>query len=336
MHPFDYIVPTDLAGATRAAAAPRTQFIAGGTTLVDLMQLDVMTPDHLVDVNPLGVTAGQPDPTLATIAELPDGGMRLGALVRMSDAGWDRRLRERYPMVSESLLLAASGQLRNMATLGGNVLQRTRCPYFRDTGTPCNKREPGTGCPSIAGYNRTNAILGTSQHCIATHASDFAVALAALDATVHVRAPGATSDRTLPFTTLHVTPGDHPEIETVLAPGEFITGYTLPALPWARRSTYRKVRDRASYAFALASAAVALDVDAGQVRNARIALGGVATKPWRAAAAERALVGQPATEASFRHAADLALDGAVPYRENAFKIELAKRTLVRALTEMAA
>lgn len=332
MKPFDYVAPADLDAATRAAAAPHARFIAGGTTLIDLMKLDVETPEHLVDVNPLGAR----DPALAAIRELPDGGLHLGALVRMSEAGWDARVRERYPMVSESLLLAASGQLRNMATLGGNVLQRTRCPYFRDTATPCNKREPGTGCPSIAGYNRSNAVLGTSTHCIATHASDFAVALAALDATVHIRAPGTQANRTLPFTALHVTPGAHPERDTVLRPGEFITGYDLPALPFARRSMYRKVRDRASYAFALASAAVALDVDGGRMRDARIALGGIATKPWRAHEAERALVGHPATARTFEHAADVALQGATPYRENAFKIELAKRTLVRALTELSA
>ena len=331
MRPFDYTVAPDLDAATRLGAAPGTRWVAGGTNLVDLMQLDVEAPAQLVDVTPLA----RRDPSLAAITELPGGGLRLGALARMSDVGWDARVRERYPVVSESLLLAASGQLRNMATLGGNVLQRTRCPYFRDTGTPCNKREPGSGCPSIPGYNRPNAVLGTSRSCIATMPSDLAVALAALDAVVRVRGPNG-ADRTLAFTALHVTPGDHPERETTLAPGEFITGFDLPALPWARRSTYRKVRERASYAFALASAAVALDLDGGTIRQARVALGGVATKPWRSPEAERALAGRPATEATFRAAAEAALAGAVPHSENAFKIELAKRTLVRTLAELSA
>ncbi len=330
MNAFDYVVAADLDAATRAGAVPNTRFVAGGTNLVDLMQLGVETPAHVVDVNALAA-----DPALAAVAELPGGGMRLGALARMSDTGWDARLRERYPAVSESLLLAASGQIRNMASLGGNVLQRTRCPYFRDTGTPCNKREPGSGCPSIPGHNRENAVLGTSKHCIATYASDFAIALAAFDATVHVRTPEGT-DRTIPFTELHLTPGDHPEREHVLRPGEFITAYDLPPLAAARRSTYRKVRDRASYAYALVSTAVALDVQGGAVRDARIAMGGLATKPWRARDAERALIGRPATEASYRAAAEVALAGAVPYSENAFKIELAKRTIVRALTEVTA
>ena len=334
MNNFDYVVASDLDAATRAGAVPNTRFVAGGTNLVDLMQLGVETPTHVVDVNALATR----DPSLAAITDLPGGGMRLGALARMSDTGWDARVRERYPVVSESLLLAASGQLRNMATLGGNVLQRTRCPYFRDTGTPCNKREPGSGCPSIPGHNRENAVLGTSKHCIATHPSDLAVALAALDATLRVRTPAGSgssgAERTIAFTEFHLTPGDHPERENVLQPGEFITAIDLPALAAARRSTYRKVRDRASYAFALVSAAVAVDVQGGTVRDARIAMGGLATKPWRARDAERALIGRPATEASYRTAAEVALKGAVPYSENAFKIELAKRTIVRALTEV--
>ncbi|HEY0779412.1 MAG TPA: xanthine dehydrogenase family protein subunit M [Gemmatirosa sp.] len=329
MQPFDYTVAPDVDAATRAGAVPGTRFVAGGTNLVDLMKLGVEAPAHVVDVNALTVR----DPSLAAITDLPDGGMRLGALARMSDTGWDARVRERYPAVSESLLLAASGQLRNMATLGGNVLQRTRCPYFRDTGTPCNKREPGSGCPSIPGHNRENAVLGTSKHCIATHPSDLAVALAAFDATLRVRTPGGT-DRAIAFTEFHLTPGDHPERETVLQPGEFITAIDLPPLAAARHSTYRKVRDRASYAFALVSAAVALDVQGGTVRDARIAMGGLATKPWRARDAERALLGGPATDANFRAAAEVALKGAVPYSENAFKIEMAKRTIVRALTEV--
>ena len=330
MQPFDYTVAPDLDAAVRAGAMPGTRFVAGGTNLIDLMKLGVEAPTHVVDVNALATR----EPALAAVTDLPDGGMRLGALARMSDVGWNARVRERYPAVSESLLLAASGQLRNMATLGGNVLQRTRCPYFRDTGTPCNKREPGSGCPSIPGHNRENAVLGTSKHCIATHPSDLAVALTALDATLRVR--GAAGERAIPFGEFHLTPGDHPERENVLSPGEFITAIDLPPLAAARRSTYRKVRDRASYAFALVSAAVALDVQGGTVRDARVALGGLATKPWRARDAERALLGRPATEANFRAAAEVALKGAVPYSENAFKIELAKRTIVRALTEVSA
>jgi xanthine dehydrogenase YagS FAD-binding subunit len=252
----------------------------------------------------------------------------------MSDVAWDARVRERYPVVSQALLQGASGQLRNMATIGGNVLQRTRCPYFRDTAMPCNKREPGTGCSALRGVNRGHAILGTSEHCIATHPSDLAVALAALDAVVRVR--GRAGERAIPFGEFHLLPDAHPEREHVLRPGELITAIDLPALPFARRSLYLKVRDRASYAFALASAAVALDVAGGTVRDARIALGGVATKPWRATGAERALVGRAASRATFRAAAEAALAGAVPRKDNAFKIELAKRTLVRALEELSA
>ena len=329
MIPFDYARATSLDDAVRAGREPRTQFIAGGTTLVDLMKLHVETPEHVVDITALPAA----DSALAAIGELPDGGLRLGALAPMSDTAWDARVRERYPMVSQSLLLAASGQLRNMATLGGNVLQRTRCWYFRDTASPCNKREPGSGCSALHGPNRMHAVLGGSAQCIATHPSDFAVALAALDATVRVR--GETT-RTIRFTELHVLPGAHPERETVLRPGELITAIDLPPLPFARRSLYLKVRDRASYAFALASAAVAVDVQNGAIRDARVALGGVGTKPWRSREAERVLVGRPATEAPFRAAAEAALRGAVPHGDNAFTIDLAKRTLVRALTEVTA
>ena len=334
MKPFDYSVPGSLDEATRAGARPATRFIAGGTTLVDLMKLEVETPEHLVDLNPLA----ERDSSLAGVSDLPTGGLRLGALARMSNVAWDARVKERYPVLSQALLLAASGQLRNMASMAGNLLQRTRCPYFRDTATPCNKREPGSGCSALRGYNRSHAILGTSEHCIATHPSDPAVALVALGATVHVRGAGAQpgSERTIPIGDLHVLPGTHPERETVLQPGEVITAIDIPALPFARRSLYLKIRDRASYAFALASAAVALDVSNGTIRAARVALGGVATKPWRSTAAERALVGKRATAAAFRSAAEAALSGAVPRTDNAFKIELAKRTLVRALTEVSA
>ena len=314
MHPFDYTIPSSLDDALRSGAAAggasaggramsgTPRFVAGGTTLIDLMKLDVETPERVVDVNALA----ERDPSLAAVAELPGGGLRIGALARMSDVAWDRRVREGWPVLSQSLLLAASGQLRNMATIGGNVLQRTRCPYFRDTATPCNKREPGSGCSALHGVNRTHAILGTSDHCIATHPSDLAVALAALDATVRVRsrgASGAAAERAVPFGDFHLLPGAHPERETVLKQGELITAIDVPALPFARRSLYLKVRDRASYAFALASAAVALDVAGGTVRGARVALGGVGTKPWRSREAERALVGKPATAATFRAAA---------------------------------
>jgi len=328
---FEYVRASDVDAALHAGAAPSTRFVAGGTNLIDLMKLNVERPTHLVDINDLG----RRDPSLAAIAELPGGGLRLGALARMRDVAWDARLRERYPVVSQSLLLAASGQLRNMATIGGNVLQRTRCPYFRDTATPCNKREPGSGCSAIAGINRTEAVLGTSEHCIATYPGDLAVALIALGATVRVRgASGA--DRAVPFASLHVLPGAHPERETILRPGEMITAIDLPALAAARRSLYLKVRDRASYAFALASAAVAIDLRGRTIRDARVGLGGVATKPWRSAEAERALIGKPATEQTFRAAAEAALAGARPHRDNAFKVVLAKRTLVRALTEVSA
>ena len=329
MNSFDYIDPVNVETAVRAAARPSARFIAGGTTLVDLMKLGVERPDRLVDVT----TLAKRDPSLAAISETDDGGLRLGALAHMSDVAWDVRVRERYPFVSQSLLLAASGQLRNMATMGGNILQRTRCPYFRDTATPCNKRDPGSGCPAIEGFNRTHAVLGTSDHCIATHPSDFAVVLAALDARVHVR--GALR-RTIRFADLHLLPGAHPEREHTLKLGEMVTAIDLPALSYARRSLYLKVRDRASYAFALSAAAVALDIEAGIIRDARVALGGVGTKPWRTREAERALIGKPADASTFAAAGRAALAGARPHRYNAFKIELAQRTLVRALTEASA
>ena len=328
---FEYLRATDLASAVRAGAAPATRFVAGGTNLIDLMKLDVERPMHVVDINDLG----RRDPSLAAISELPNGGIRIGGLARMRDVAWDARVRERYPVVSQSLLLAASGQLRNMATIGGNVLQRTRCPYFRDTAMPCNKRDPGSGCSAIRGINRTEAVLGTSEQCIATYPGDLAVALVALGATVHVHSPSG-EERTLPFASLHVLPGAHPERETVLRPGELITAIDLPALAAARRSLYLKVRDRASYAFALASAAVAVELNGQTIRDARVGLGGVATKPWRSREAERLLIGKPATEQTFRAAAEAALAEARPHRDNAFKVTLAKRTLVRALTEVTA
>jgi len=328
MIPFEYSAATDLESAVHAGRSSSTRFVAGGTTLIDLMKLGVERPTHVVDLNSLATR----DASLAAVSDLPGGGLRLGALAHMSDVAWDPRVRDRYPVVSRSLLLAASGQVRNIATMAGNILQRTRCPYFRDTATPCNKREPGSGCSAIHGVNRGHAILGTSEHCIATHPSDFAVALTALDAVVHVRAMGGA--RTIPFGEFHVLPGTHPERETVLQPGDVITAIDLPAIAFARHSTYLKVRDRASFAFALASAAVALDVQAGTIRGARVALGGVGTKPWRSHEAERALIGRPADVATYRAAAAAALAGARPQTHNAFKVELAKRTLVRALTEV--
>jgi xanthine dehydrogenase YagS FAD-binding subunit len=331
MRPFDYSAATDVAQATQLVAmSPRTRFIAGGTTLVDLMKLDVETPTRLVDINGLGARHAY----LNEIGPLPDGGLRIGALVRNSDLAWSTVVKERYPVLSEALLAGASGQIRNMASVGGNLMQRTRCYYFRDTAMPCNKREPGSGCSAIEGHNRIHAVLGTSNQCIATSPGDMPVALVALDATVRVSGP--QGERTIPLVDFHLLPGAHPERETVLRQGEMITAVDVPALPWARRSHYRKVRDRASYAFALASAAVALDLDGTRIRNARVALGGVGTKPWRSPEAERALVGQPATPAAFRAAAEEALRGAKGYQENAFKIELAKRTLVRALTTVTA
>jgi xanthine dehydrogenase YagS FAD-binding subunit len=335
MKPFDYTVPQSVDDAVRAASAPNTRFIAGGTNLIDLMKIEVETPAHLVDLNPLA----ESDSTLRSVGDAPGGGLRIGALTPMSDVAWEPRVKERYPVLSQALLLGASGQLRNMASMGGNLLQRTRCPYFRDTAMPCNKREPGSGCSAIGGFNRSHAILGTSEHCIATHPSDLAIALVALDATIRVRTPGSAgsgTERTISVADLHVLPGTHPERETVLRPGEMITAIDVPALPFARRSLYLKVRDRASYAFALASAAVAVNVANGTIRDARVALGGVGTKPWRSRAAERALIGKPAVTASFRAAANAALQGAVTHKDNAFKVELAKRTLVRALTEVAA
>ena len=325
---FEYVRATDIETALRAGAASGTKFVAGGTNIIDLMKLNVERPTHLVDINDLG----RRNPSLSMIADLPNDGLRLGALARMRDVAWDARVRERYPVVSQALLLAASGQLRNMATIGGNVLQRTRCPYFRDTAMPCNKRVPGSGCSAIAGINRTEAVLGTSDHCIATYPGDLAVALVALGATVTVR--GVNGDRDIPFASLHVLPGSHPDRETILQPGDLITFIDLPAVPAARRSLYLKVRDRASFAFALASAAVAVDVQGGTIRDARVGLGGIAAKPWRSAEAEQALIGKRPTEQTFRAAADAALAKAKPHRDNAFKVLLAKRTIVRALTEV--
>jgi xanthine dehydrogenase YagS FAD-binding subunit len=325
MQPFSYTVAEDARAAAVLGAERGTRFLAGGTTLVDLMKLDVEQPTRLVDITAL---------PLADITPLPDGGLRIGAMARNTDVAHHEIVRAQYPVLSQALLAGASGQLRNMATTGGNLLQRTRCIYFRDTTMPCNKREPGSGCSALHGYNRQHAVLGTSEACIATHPSDMAVALVALDA--RVRLLGPSEERVVALVDFHTMPEDHPERESVLRPGELITAIEVPALPFASRSLYLKVRDRASFAFALASAAVAVDVRDGIIRGARIALGGIATKPWRSREAERALAGQRATGETYRRAAEAALAGAVPREHNAFKIELAKRTLVRALSRVAA
>jgi xanthine dehydrogenase YagS FAD-binding subunit len=311
-----------------APAADRAAFLAGGTTLVDLMKLDVMQPAVVIDINPL--SAGH----LGRI-EVSEHGLRLGALVRMADAADHDEIKRQYPVIAQSLQLAASAQLRNMASLGGNVLQRTRCTYFRDVSyAECNKREPRSGCAAIDGFNRTHAVLGTSEQCIATYPGDFAQALIALEAAVELS--GRDGNRTMPFAELHRKPGDTPERETNLRPGEMIVSFMIPAAAWTRRSLYLKLRDRASYEFALASAAVALDQADGAVRTARIALGGVATAPWRAVEAEALLRGKPIGEGNAAAAADAAFAGAKGFGRNDFKIALGKLTLVRALQQAAA
>lgn len=324
MKPFAYQRPGDVADAvTMLAQAPNGTFLAGGTNLVDLMRLGVATPDVLVDVRRLGSDR---------ITELPDGGLRIGAAVPNSELAADRRVRRRYPVLSQALLSGASGQLRNLATTGGNLLQRTRCVYFQNVTTPCNKRQPGSGCSALEGYHRELAILGWSDACVATHPSDMAVALAALEAVVRAQGPGG--ERTIPLTDLHRLPGDHPERDTVLERGELITAVDLPPLPMAARSRYRKVRDRASYAFALVSVAAALQVADGVVGDVRLALGGVAHKPWRATTAEQALRGAPATQDSFRAAAEAELAGARTLPGNAFKVPLARNVIVSTLLEL--
>jgi xanthine dehydrogenase YagS FAD-binding subunit len=320
MQAFEYKKTNDVTGAVRAARVPQARFVAGGTTLIDLMKLNVETPRTVVDINSLPLTK---------IERMPDGGLRIGAMVRNSDLAHDKMVMQEYPVLSQALLSGASPQLRNMATTGGNLLQRTRCYYFRDTAYPCNKREPGTGCSAIDGYNRIHAILGTSEHCIATHASDMDVALAALEAVVHTSGP--KGERAIPINEFYLVPGNTPHIENVLAPGELITYVMIPKLPAGTRSHYLKRRDRASYEFALASAAVVAQLDGGRFRHIRVAFGGIATKPWRSPEAEKVLAGKEATEANFRAAAEAALKNAKPLHDNAFKVELAKRTLVRAL-----
>jgi xanthine dehydrogenase YagS FAD-binding subunit len=319
MNPFDYARATDAGTAVATLAGhPGAKYLGGGTNLVDLMKLGVETPDLLVDVTRL---------LPYEVSESADG-LLIGAGARNSDVAADPRVRAGYHAVSAALLAGASGQLRNAATIGGNLLQRTRCRYFQDVTKPCNKREPGTGCPAIAGAHRELAVLGTSEHCVASHPSDLAVALAALDAVVHVH-----DHDPIPLTELHRLPGDTPEVETTLPPGALITAVSVPRLGFA--STYRKVRDRASYAFAVASIAAALDVVDGTVRDVRIAWGGVAPKPWRAYEAEAALRGGPATEEAFRAAADASLARARPLPDNAFKVPLVRNLTAAVLTSLA-
>ncbi len=323
MKDFGYVAATDVATAVREIR-PGAKFLGGGTNLVDLMREGIELPDTVIDISRLPLT---------DVAELPGGGLRIGALVRNSDLAAHPVVRSRYPVLAQAVLMGASGQLRNMATVGGNLLQRTRCPYFYDGTLPCNKREPGSGCAAIGGFNRMHAILGASEHCVATHPSDMCVALAALDATVEVESVRGT--RRIPLPDLHRLPGDTPHLETTLEPDELITAVELPADPVAAHSRYRKVRDRASYAFALVSVAAALRVRDGRVAAVRLALGGVAAKPWRAVEAERALTGAPATEEEFARAAGAELAQAVPQSRNGFKIELAERTITATLRRLA-
>jgi xanthine dehydrogenase YagS FAD-binding subunit len=322
---FEYTRATDVADAVRQVSAdPAAKFIAGGTNLIDLMKGDVERPTRLIDVSRLPLTS---------VEETGGGGLRIGALVPNSDLAYHPLIERRYPMLASAILAGASQQLRNMATTGGNLLQRTRCFYFYDTATPCNKREPGSGCSAIKGVNRINAILGTSEACIATHPSDMCVALAALEAKVHVMGPAGV--RSIAFAEFHRLPGDTPQQDTNLRRDEIVTAVELPANGFAANYTYLKIRDRLSYAFALVSIAAALDLEGDTIREARVALGGVAHKPWRSEEAEAALKRQPPTAASFAKAAELLLRGAKGYGHNDFKIELARRGIVRALTQAA-
>ncbi|OZB60686.1 MAG: FAD-binding molybdopterin dehydrogenase [Lysobacterales bacterium 14-68-21] len=331
MQAFTFLRATDARQAIDAGARSATaqqgasvRFVAGGTTLLDLMKLHVETPQQVVDINHL---------PLDRIERTPDGGLKIGALARNSDVANHADVKRDYAVLSQALLAGASAQLRNMATTGGNLLQRTRCMYFRDEHMPCNKRQPGSGCPAIGGANRTLAILGTSAHCIATNPSDQNVALAALEARIAIH--GAHGERIVPIADFFLLPGDTPDRETVMQPGDLITHVLLPPPKAGTRSHYLKLRDRASYEFALASAAVVLGVDGGRIHHARVALGGIGTRPWRAPEAEQALLGQPATPASFAAAATAALHDARPQSENGFKVELARRCLVHALTTVA-
>jgi xanthine dehydrogenase YagS FAD-binding subunit len=324
MTPFTYARAHDAPEAVRLGGEHGVKYLGGGTNLVDLLRETIEHPHSLIDVTGLS----------NAIEEREDGSLLIGAATRNTALASHRAVRSRYPVLSRALVAGASAQIRNMATVGGNILQRTRCTYFYDVGgSRCNKRDPGQGCDAVEGFNRNHAILGSSSACVATHPSDMCVALTALGATVHLRS--SRGDRTLPMTELHRLPEEHPEIETLLDPGELITAVELPPLPMAACSTYRKVRDRASYAFALVSVAAALELEGDTVKDVRLALGGVAHKPWRAWKAEVALKGRKATPESFRAAADAELSDAAPLRDNAFKVELAKRTIVAVLAELA-
>ena len=324
MTPFTFTRATDTAEAVRLGTDARSKYLGGGTNLVDLMRETIERPAALVDVTGLS----------GAIDERPDGSLLIGAAARNTAVAEHRAVRTRFPLLSRAIVAGASAQIRNMATVGGNLLQRTRCTYFYDDdGSRCNKRSPGQGCDAIAGFNRIHAILGASSACVATHPSDMCVALAALGAVIHLQ--GANGERTLPMTDFHRLPFDHPQTETLMAAGELITAIELPALPMAARSTYRKVRDRSSYAFALISVAAALELEGDTIGDVRLALGGVAHKPWRAWKAEASLKGRPATADSFRAAAEAELADAQPLSHNGFKIELAKRTLVVVLASLA-
>ena len=323
---FDYVKARDVSDAvSQIAQNPAAKFIAGGTNLIDLMKENVARPTRLIDITGL---------PLAEIEETDEGGLLIGALVPNSDLAYDERITKRYPLLSSAILAGASAQLRNMASTGGNLLQRTRCLYFYDTTTPCNKREPGSGCSAMDGFNRMNAILGWSEACIAVHPSDMCVALAALEATVHVSGP--KGDRAIPFADFHRLPGDTPDIDTNLASDEIITAIELPPEGFARNYSYLKIRDRLSYAFALVSVAAGLKLEAGAIKEARLALGGVAHKPWRVPDAEKRLAGQQPSRKAFGEAADIILQGAKGFAHNSFKIELARRAIVRTLEQAAA
>jgi len=324
MRPFSYVRAQGVEDAVaRIAATPQARFLGGGTNLVDLMRLTVETPGALIDVS--GLERG--------VEETPEGGLRVGAGVRNSDLAAHPLVRERYPLLSSALLQGASGQLRNLATTAGNLLQRTRCLYFQDVSRPCNKRQPGSGCPARSGDHRNLAILGASEHCVATHPSDMAVALAAIGAEVEVAGPDGR--RTLAVCELHRLPGERPDRDTVLAPQELIVAVTLPPLAVARHSRYVKVRERASFAFAVVSVAAALELQDGRVADVRLALGGVAHRPWRAWRAEELLRGRPAEERSFACAAEAELEQARPLRDNAYKVRLARNLIISTLSELA-
>jgi xanthine dehydrogenase YagS FAD-binding subunit len=322
---FQYARASDVADAVRQIATdPSAKFIAGGTNLIDLMKGGVERPPRLIDISRL---------PLKTVEETAGGGLRIGALVPNSDLAYHPLIEQRYPVLSSAILAGASQQLRNMASTGGNLLQRTRCYYFYDTATPCNKREPGSGCSALTGLNRMHAILGTSESCIATHPSDMCVALAMLEATVHVTGPAG--NRVIAFSDFHRLPGDTPQLDTNLEPNEIVTAVELPARGFRTNYTYLKIRDRASYAFALVSAAVGLELAGDTIKEARFALGGVAHKPWRNEAAEATLRGQAPSDQNFHCAADVLLHDAQGREHNSFKIELARRVIVRALTQAA-